>query len=259
MKGIAALGAFLAGAGAYAQDETVGVRLREWRATMEGHIQAQGDSIPSTNVDLDRELGIDDPENVHEIQAYVGLPLLGSLYAGWWFGTYEGDRFVTQTFTFADRVFTAGTTVTSELELDVYYLSFEIGLPTLPLGDLVQFKAGVLPGVRVFHAEGEIENEFFTGQDSGTIGLPVIGVHAALQVTPYARADVEVMGMAFKYGNSSGRYIEAFIEVVGQVGPAFGGVGYKFVDLDLADHRGDTDFDLAVDITGPYLTVGVRF
>jgi len=259
MKGMAASLILLAGIDAYPQDEYIGVRLREWHAKMEGQIQGQGQSLPAFDVDLDRHLGIEDSENVHEIQGYLGIPLLGSVYVGWWFGTFKGDRTLTETIVFADQQFDVNTTVQSELELNVYYLSFEIGLPAIPLGDVLQFKVGILPGVRVIHADGEVENEFFRGQDEGIIGIPLVGVHAALQVTPYLRADVEVMGLSFKYGDSSGTYIEAFVEAVGQIGPLFGGVGYKYVDLDLHDHRGDTDFDLMIDITGPYLTVGVRF
>lgn len=259
MKWLAAIGVLLSASRAYAQDETVGVRLREWSAKMEGRIEAQGDSFPSTNISLDRTLGLDDEEVVHEVQAYLSLPVVGTFYAGWWFGTFEGDQTLTRDITFADVTFTAATTVKTQLDLDVYYLSYELVLPSLPLGDLVKVEAGVLVGLRGFVADGEVEAAGQRASENGGIGFPVLGVHGALQVTQWLRADVEIMGLPFKYGSSSIEYLEAFGEVVGQLGPLFAGVGYKVVSIELADHRSGTDFDLDIDIEGLYVTAGLRF
>lgn len=259
MKWLAAAGFFLSGAHAWAQDETVGVRVREWYAKMEGRIQGQGDSVPSFDIDVDRDLGMDDEEVVHELQAYLQLPLVGRFYVGWWGGHFEGDKTLTRTITYADQTYTASTQVHSELDLNVYYLSYELVLPTLPLGDAVRAEVGVLVGVRAILAEGSIEGGGSSGSESGGGGLPLVGVHGALQVTPYLRADVEIMGLVFKYSDISLSYLEAFGEVVGQLGPVFAGVGYKFVDIDLADHHSGVDLDLDISLDGFYVTAGVRF
>ncbi len=259
MKWLAAAGVFLSAAQAWAQDETVGVRVREWYARMEGRLEAQGDSIPATNIDLDSTLGLDDQEIVHEIQGYLSLPVLGRFYAGWWFSSFEGEETLTRSITFADRTFTASTTVDSRLDLDVYYLSYELVLPTLPLGDLLSAEVGVLAGLRGLVAEGEIESAGQRAEESGGFGFPVLGVHGALRIASWLRADVEIMGLPFKYGSSSVTYLEAFGEVVAQLGPLFGGVGYKVASIDLADHRSGTDFDLDIGISGFFVTAGLRF
>ncbi len=259
MKGLAAAGVFLLSARAYAQDETVGVRVREWYATLEGRIEAQGDSIPATNISLDRTLGLDDEEIVHEVQVYLSLPVLGRFYAGWWFSTFEGEETLSRSITFADRTFTASTRVDSRLDLDVYYLSYELVLPSLPLGELLQAEAGVLVGLRGLVAEGDIEAANQSASENGGIPFPVLGAHGALRVTPWLRADVEIMGLPFQYGNSNITYLEAYAEVVGQLGPVFAGVGYKFVSVDMADHRSGTEFDLNIEIDGFYVTAGLRF
>jgi len=149
--------------------------------------------------------------------------------------------------------------VDTRLDLDVYYLSYELVLPTIPLGELVKAEAGILVGVRGMVGEGEIEAAGQSASENGGIPFPVLGVHGALQVTKWLRADVEIMGLPFKYGNSSITYVEAFGEVVGQLGPLFAGVGYKVVSIDMADHRSGTDFDLNIGIEGIYVTAGLRF
>src|SRR5213079_2221872 len=69
---------------AFAQDEHVGVRVREWFARMSGTIEADNGSGTSDSIDLAADLGLGDRNLTHEIQGYLRLPLLGRIYAGWW-------------------------------------------------------------------------------------------------------------------------------------------------------------------------------
>ena len=249
-----------AAAPAAAQDETFSARWREWFVNIGGHVQGQGDVIPAENIDVDSTLGYDDRENAHELQLCLSIPFFGRFYAGYWWVDFEGTETLTRTITFADRVFTAGTTIESELDLDMYYLTYEFGFPSLPLGgDDIRLDVGVQVGVRALLVEGSIENALFSAEDSGGTGIPVIGVHGALQVTPFLRAELELAGLAVSYGSTSLSYFEGFGEIVGQIGPAFAGVGYKWTTLDLKDERGDVDLDVDITLEGFYLTAGVRF
>ena len=242
------------------QDETIGARWREWKVAINGHIQGQGDAIPAGDIDVADTLGYDDTENGHELQLCLSIPFFGRFYAGYWWVDFEGSETLTREITFADRTFSAGTTVESELNLDMYYLTYELGLPSLPLGcDDIPLDLGVQLGARALIAEGSIENSTFSAEDSGGTGIPVIGVHAALRVTPFLRAELELAGMAVSYGSTSLSYVEGFGEIVGQLGPAFAGVGYKWATLDLEDERGDVDLDVDITLDGFYFTAGVRF
>ncbi len=69
----------------------------------------------------------------------------------------------------------------------------------------------------------------------------------------------EVLGLAFSAGGTSSSYIEGYVELVGQGCGLFAGVGYKIVDLESADHRSGSDFDLDLTLAGVYFTVGARF
>jgi hypothetical protein len=249
----------LAASTALVQDETVGARWREWKAAISGHLQGQGDILPASDIDVDDTLGFD-RESGHEIQLYLSLPVLGRLYAGYWWIGFEGTETLDRTITFADRTFTAGTVIDSELDLDMYYLTYEFVLPSLPLGsDDFRLDLGVQAGVRALLVDGSIESSLFSAEDSGGTGIPVLGVHGTLQATPYVRAELEVAGMGVSYGRSSLRYVEAFGEVVGQIGPVFAGVGYKWCNLDMRDDRGDVDLEVDITIEGLYFTAGVRF
>lgn len=242
------------------QDEIIGGRWREWKAGISGHIQGQGDLLPSSDIDVDDTLGFDERENGHEIQLYLNLPVVGRFYAGYWWIGYEGEETLEETITFADRTFVVGTRIDSTLDLDMYYLTYEFAFPSLPLGgDDLRLDLGIQAGVRALLVEGSIESALFSAEDSGGAGIPVFGVHGMLQVTPFLRAELELAGMAAKYGATSLRYIEGFGEVVGQVGPVFAGVGYKWCTLDLKDDRGDVDLQVDVNLEGFYLTAGVRF
>lgn len=249
----------LALAAPLAQDENIGARWREWKAAIDGHLEGEGDTLPATNIDVDDDLGFE-RENAHEIQLYLSIPFFGRFYAGYWWVDYEGSETLERTITFADRVFTAGTPVDSRLELDMYYLTYEFPFPSLPLGgDDLRLDLGVQLGARGLVVDGSIESAIFDAQDSGGTGIPVLGVHGTLQVTPYLRAELELAGMGVSYGSSSLRYVEGFGEIVGQIGPVFAGVGYKYCSLDFEDERGDVDLSAKIKVEGAYLTAGLRF
>lgn len=245
---------------ALAQDETIGVRWREWFANLGGQIQGQGGVVPATDINLTSTLGLDDQENGHEIQLYLSLPFVGRFYAGYWWIDFEGSETLTRDITFADITFTASTTVDTTLDLDMYYLTYEFLLPSIPLGgDQVSLDIGIQVGLRALLADASIDGALFNAQDDGAVAIPVVGVRGALQIASFLRTEFELAGMAVSYGSSSLSYVESFGEVVGQLGPAFAGVGYKWCKLDLDDSRGDVDFSAELRIDGFYLTAGLRF
>lgn len=259
-KTAAAILALFSAAPAFAQDEHVGVRLREWYAKLEGNLSSDGTIFGGTSISLADDLGVDDPAWSTEIQVYGRIPFFGKLYAGWWRIDRHGDEILSRTITYADQTFVASTEVKTDLTLDVGYLTYEFVFPSIPIGDLLKWELGLQLGARVMRGEGTLDSAVASGSDSGVIGIPVIGGHAALQVTPFLRADVEVVGLGLSYSGRRGSYLEAYGEIVGQPFPwLFAGVGYKYVSLRVRDTQGSADFDLDIHITGLYLTAGVRF
>jgi hypothetical protein len=254
-----ALFLFSAAAPALAQDETMGVRVREWFARMSGTAEAQDNNSNFTKVDLADDLGLGNRNLTTEIQAYLHLPVLGRLYAGWWRAHDSGSEDLMRTVEFAGQSFSVSTEVDSQFTLDVGYLTYEFDLPTIPIGSLVKLELGVSAGVRVIRGEGSISGGGQSASDSGVVGLPTLGAHATAKFFDFVRAEVEVLGLVFKYANNKVEYLEMFGEATVEPLPwVFAGVGYKLAEVKL-DHGGSNRFDIHLDISGIYVTAGVRF
>jgi len=261
MKGLCGVVLFLVATPAFAQDEHVGVRVREWFARMSGTLEADDGSGTSDRVDLAADLGLGDRNLTTELQAYLRLPVFGRIYAGWWRAHDTGSETLTKSFDFEGFTFTASSRIDSEVTLDVAYLTYEFAFPTIPIGDLVKLELGAELGIRGIRGFGSIRDSSSgqTESDSGTVGLPVLGVHVTAQLFTYVRAEVEVVGLTFSYGDWSAHYFEASAEVVAQPLPwLFAGLGYKQVKLDVR-HKGSDKFAVDVGVAGLYITFGVRF
>jgi len=261
MKGLTGAVLFLLASPAFAQDEHVGFRVREWFARMSGTIESDDGSGTSDRVDLAGDLGLGDRNLTHELQAYVRLPVFGRIYAGWWRAHDTGSETLTRTFDFEGVQFQASTQIDSEVTLDVFYLNYEFAFPTIPIGDMVKLELGAELGVRGLRGFGSIHDTSSgdTESRSGTVGLPTLGSHVTAQLFTYVRVEAEVLGLTFSYNDWAAHYLEASAEVVAQPLPwLFAGVGYKYVSLDVR-HNSSQKFAVDVGVAGLYLTVGVRF
>jgi len=261
MRFVAGVVLFLSATPAFAQDEHVGIRVREWFARMSGTVEADDGSGTSDRIDLAADLGLGDRNLTHEIQAYLRLPILGRIYAGWWRAHDTGSETISRTFDFEGVRYTAADRVDSEVTLDVGYLTYEFAFPTIPVGDLVKIELGAQLGIRGLRGEAMIHDSSSgrTEQDDGAVALPILGAHVTVQLFDIVRAEVEVLGLQFSYGDWKMHYLEACAEVVAQPLPwIFGGVGYKVVSLDFRND-GSQKFALDVGVAGLYITFGVRF
>jgi hypothetical protein len=261
MKWTVAAFLFLAATPAVAQDEHIGLRVREWFARMSGTIEADDGSGTSERVDLGADLGLADRNLTHELQAYLRIPVVGRIYLGWYRVHDTGDETLTRTIDFEGLTFTTSTNVHSEVTLDVGYLTYEFAFPTIPIGDVVGIELGLQVSGRVFRGDGSIEESAGgqSGQKDGVFGLPTIGGHVTVTFFEVIRAEVELLGLAFAYGDVRIHYLEASAEVVAQPVPwLFAGVGYKLTSLELSN-TGTQRFLFDVTISGLYITAGVRF
>jgi len=250
---------FLAAAPLFAQDEHIGFRVREWYARMSGTVQGEENGIGSTNLDLTDDLGLGDQNLTTELQLYVRIPVVGRIYAGWWRVHDSGTSVLDQTITFRGQTFTASTPIDSEVTLNSAYLTYEFAFPTIPVPGLGKIELAASLSAHAFRGEGSVVGSGIEANGEGTIGLPTLGAHVTVEMFEWLRAEVEVQGLAFSYGDNEAHYLEAYGEVVAQPLPwLFAGVGYKFVALN-ARHDGSDSFHVNVDIAGFYLTAGVRF
>lgn len=259
MTKFAAAFVFLSAGSAFAQDEHIGLRVREWYARTSGTLSSQENGVPPTNLDLHDDLGLGEQQFTHEIQVYGRIPFFGRLYAGWWHSHDSGSGVLDKTVTFAGETFTASTQIDSEYTLDVAYLTYELALPTIPIGDLVQFEIAPNLSVRGIWASGSIEGSGLSGSDSGKVGLPTVGVHATVRLFDFIRTEAEVTGLQFRYGDHEAHYLEVYGEAVVEPLPfLFVGVGYKLVQINYTNSGNDPSH-VNLDIAGFYITFGARF
>jgi hypothetical protein len=250
-----------AAAPAVAQDEHIGLRVREWYARMGGHIEADDGSGTSESIDLASDLGLDDRNWTHELQVYLRIPVLGRIYLGWWRAHDSGEETLTRTFDFQGVTFTVADQVKSEVTLDVGYLAYEFAFPTIPIGDAVGIELALQLSARAIRGDASIEDSVGGQKEDkrGTVGFPTVGGHVTVGLFSIVRAEIEVLGMAFRYGNWRAHYLEASGEVTASPLPwIFAGLGYKWTNLDILYH-GNQRFMVDVTIKGLYLTAGVRF
>ncbi len=259
MTKFAAAFVFLAAAPAFAQDEHIGLRVREWFARTSGTISSQENGVPPTSLDLTDDLGLGDQQLTHEIQVYGRIPFFGRLVAGWWRSHDAGHDVLSQTINFAGQTFTQSTPIDTEYTLDVAYLNYELVLPTIPLGDLVKFEIAPSLGVTGIWASGSIDSAAISGSDSGKVGLPTVGVHGTLRLFDFVRTEAEIRGLQFRYGDHEAHYFEAYGEAVVEPLPfLFAGVGYKLVQMNVKN-TGNNPSHVDLDIAGFYITFGARF
>ena len=244
-------------------DDWVGARYRLWLATLDGEMRSDGDFLPGTTVDLDDTLGMDDLETVHELDAWVNVPvvpILDRINAGYWFGTFDGEKQLDRTFIFEDRVYTAATRVDSELDLQVATLTLEGFFPWIGTDDLGA-TAGLQIGAKYFKARGEIASETlgFDEEESVEGPLPVVGARVLARLTRWFRVEAEAVGIGGRYGDVSGKYVEGSVELdVLPINNVFLGVGYKVVLFDV-EKTGDEEFAADVTLQGVFVSAGVRF
>lgn len=238
-------------------DELVQLRGKAWFARMSGHLEADGTtrgSRLSINSDVDMGGTVDIPE----VEASVNVPYLGRFYAGWWRYNNSADATLDRTISFADHTFNVGTSIHTSLELNVAYLTYEYAFPKISIG-VGQLELGLELGLRFLSGDATLTDAGETAESRGTLPALVLGGRAIYQILPWLRGEVEAVGIKISIDKESVSYVETYAEIVAQPLPwLFGGVGYKYMEMTYG-YSARLKFDLDLQLSGVYLTVGVRF
>jgi len=233
-------------------------RGREWYARMSGNLHADA-STKGTRLSIASDLDLGGHVDVPELQAYFNVPYLGRLYVDWWRYANTGDSTLSRTIEFAGASFTGGSTIHSRFELNVAALTYEYTLPTISLGGLSYLEFGLQFGAKALGAEASIGDPSVSETSRGTTYALVLGGRALVQILPWLRAEGEAQGISVSVSNEKVTYFESYVEAVAEPLPwLFAGVGYKYFQVtERYDAR--LNFSLDFEMSGAYLTVGVRF
>lgn len=244
--------------GPYPGDELIQIQGRAWFARMSGTVEANA-TTQGTRLSVSADADLGGHVDVPEVVAHINIPYVGRLYVGWWGYNNSGTPTLTRSITFADHTFTGGETLHTKFDLNVVYATYEYAFPKISLGDVAMLELGLELGVRSISASAEISDPMEDITSEGTIPALVVGGRAILQLLPWIRVEAEGVGIGISINSEKVTYVEAFGEVVVQPLPwLFGGVGYKYMETTYR-YSARLHFDLDLQLSGAYVTVGVRF
>ena len=245
---------------AWAQgSETIGVRERVWRAGLTGDIRADSTVAPGTTVDVQDDFDFPSGETFHDVTVWVNVPLLPLRFnAGAWLGGFDETLSLQKTINFGNQTFTAGTTIDAKVDFRCFYLNAEYFLPTIGM-NAVGISVGFELGLKYFSAEAEVTGGGVTEKKDVKGPIPVVGIDIIANITNWVRAEIEVNGLASFFGPVRGHFIDGSFEVVAApIKYAFIGLGWKLVDISVKT-QGDPSFECDLMLSGPFLTIGIRF
>jgi hypothetical protein len=197
--------------------------------------------------------------DVPELQVYFNIPYFGRLYADWWRYANTGDSTLNRTIDFAGRSFTGGTAIHTRFDLNVSALTYEYTFPAIPLGGISYLEFGAQLGAKALGAESMIQDSSGSETSRGTIYAIVLGGRALVRILPWLRAEAEAQGISLAISTEKVTYVETYFEAVAEPLPwLFAGVGYKYAQITYR-YEARLNFNLDFELSGAYLTVGVRF
>lgn len=225
--------------------------VRYWRPTLESEIVASSAGLAGTVVDPVGTLGVDEQQNALEGRA--GLTFFGrhKLRIGYLPLSFNGDRTITQTFTFQGQTFTANDRVITDLDVKILRAGYEFDFFKSAVGYL-----GLLLEVHYFDGEARLR-DITSGLDERVdfrVPVPVIGLgFRAYPVTRILSVGAELVGV---YAGSKGHYLDGEASITLSPWPFVElSAGYRVIDLE--GEEGDDTIDLF--LHGPFASFTVRF
>lgn len=230
----------------------VDIEGRYWFTDLDASAKVKGNSIPGTDIDLDRDLGVDN-ENLPELRLTLNTGLNSKLRLAYLRGDFEGDQTISRTFQFGGKTFTANSRVDTEMELHYGRIGWAWQFLAFPgifkIGPMLELKGLVVDASIRTRGAGTSVHE----SEVLPIAFPTAGVMA--NVTPHRFVDVfaEVSGVPF---GDLGHVVDAeagvrFIPI------RFFSVsaGYRIFDVRV----GTDDTFAKVRLSGPFVGASVRF
>ena len=240
----------------------MGLRYRFWQANFQGNLRADDNSIQGTTVDIDETLGIEKEENISIISAWIGLSGAGRIFVDWLDGTYEGDMILANDVTFAGTLFTAGTDVHSKLEWRSLTGLYLFDMPMSPDAGFTQLDLSFGAGVKFLRLSGRLTTPGLNESGTFKAPFPVFAGAARLSLGQHMAVELEAHGMHVESweGVATGTIYDVSLSAQVRYNMFFGGIGYRWVGVEIEDERTDIDKAQAdLELEGIFGEVGVTF
>lgn len=251
----------LAALDAAAQDGTIGARIRQWNAEIDGSLEADDDNIDGTNVDVDSTFGFDEEEKFDELHLTMGLPIIGRFNFQYLRGEYEGSSTVSQDFNFAGTTFTASSRIDSKLEFEAYTLLWQFGAST-PGVVGADVGAGGIAGVKYFDIRAMVNDEFGNSEEAKIRApIPVVGAYFRTNLASFLAVEAQIHGIQFFDTFNTGlkgTFYDLTFAVDVKISGLFAGVGYRFFVMDV-EYENGADAEVDIEMTGYFFEAGLSF
>jgi hypothetical protein len=225
---------------------TAGVRGGVWLGFIEGDVRS--DEIGSTRFDLEDDVGVESPEGIPFVEAFVRLRWVTLSVSGF-IAEFEGEEDVSREITFGGVTFEVNERVESKAELR----SAAVKLQLNPIS-FETVEVGVIVGLRYFGVDAELESESqnVDEEESFDVPLPLVGLGATIFLGPL-EIHASAAGIAGEYDDFEATYFEAeaslTFRIIRQVGV---GLGYFYYQGDFEEEDGEDEVtEVDVRLHGP--------
>ncbi|MBW2452815.1 MAG: hypothetical protein JRF07_10735 [Deltaproteobacteria bacterium] len=232
-------------------DELFSFKAGYLKLTPDGDFAVSGGGLEGTKVDMDDDLGFDDSEDfVLDAALQVG-PL--RLFGGYLPIEFSGDGTLSEDITFNGEVFSAGSEVKSDVDIDIYEAALAWHLINF---DDLPTRVQLGPEVSVKYIDASIDmKDRLSGlkvSESISVPVPTIGLRGRVALADFF--GVAARAGYLEYDGNSFLDLDAQIEFspVPLVGLY---AGYRYLDIDVEED--DVVIDASFD--GPYAGALIRF
>lgn len=238
------LASVLAGSTAHA---LVDVDARYWFSNLDSKVKATSGGVIGTDIDLVKDLGLDDKKGFLEGRVTLELGSHKLRYAfvplKW-----DGSTTITQAITFGGQTYSASTPVDSTLKLDYHRLAYEYDII-----DMLNNRLGVIFEVKYLNGAARLKSSTLDESQNISAPFPTVGVTAQVGLPFLISAGGEVTGLY------AGNNIYLFDAEAGvNVKPApfvviSGGYRVFKLHVEKNDDRAD------ITVSGPYVNLKADF
>jgi hypothetical protein len=242
----------LFGHGVAAAQLLVEIEGRYWLTKLDASAKITSDSLPGTNADLDKDLGVGN-EDLPELRLTLSTGLAGKIRLAYLYGGFSGDTTLQKTLQIGGTTFTASSRVESDFEFHYGRMGWAwqfLGVPGI-------FKVGPLLEIKAFVIDASVRNRTGGSSEHASAVLPIAFPTAGLManVTPLSWLDIFAEASGVPFGDL-GHVVDAEAGVRFLPLPLFTiAAGYRILDVRV----GTKDDYAKVRLSGPFVSASFRF
>ena len=210
-------------------------------------------------LDLKDDLNLDS-KNRPFVRIKAELPLiLPNIYAMYSPMSFDGTGRKTQSFTYGDVHFDAGTTLESKIKLDHYDVALFYPIPVLKTATAGVLNVELGLNAKIINFEGKITGNAAGIRNTSSISktLPIPMIYVGIQVKPISMLSIEAEVRGIAIGASH------FYDYMGRlkimpIGPLYISAGYRAEQIKIASNQ-VSDVNADIKFGGPFIEVGLGF